>query len=148
MTDPEGPRLTVGGADRALDQRLGDELNAFNLDASGSRDQRELSIRVDDEDGELVAGLSGWTWGTCAGVAMLWVREDSRRDGWGARLLHEAEQVARERGCRQVVVSSFTFQAPGFYQRHGYVEHGRTTALPVQGEADVHMTKVLMPPTA
>ncbi|GMA88874.1 hypothetical protein GCM10025868_41240 [Angustibacter aerolatus] len=107
-----------------------------------------MSIRVDDEDGELVAGLSGWTWGTCAGVAMLWVREDSRRDGWGARLLHEAEQVARERGCRQVVVSSFTFQAPGFYQRHGYVEHGRTTALPVQGEADVHMTKVLMPPTA
>jgi len=74
---------------------------------------------------------------------MVWVREDHRRDGWGGRLLARAEEVARERGCRQVLVSSFTFQAPDFYRRQGYVEFARSEGLPVEGAADVHFVKVL-----
>lgn len=58
-------------------------------------------------------------------------------------MLSRAEDVARERGCRQLLVSSFTFQAPEFYRRHGYVEIGRSPDLPVEGEADVHFLKVL-----
>jgi hypothetical protein len=41
--------------------------------------------------------------------------------GWGAQLL-AAEEEARRRGCNRVCVSSFTFQAPGFYRKYGYVE--------------------------
>ena len=43
-----------------------------------------------------------------------------------------------------MVVSSLTFQAPAFYERHGYVETGRTHGLP-GGHADVHFLKVLDP---
>ena len=136
-------RVVVGGADTGLDARLSAELTAFNLRASGIPDQREFTVRVEDEAGELVAGLSGWSWGTCAGIALVWVRDDARRQGWGARLLAAAEDVARERGCEQVVVASFTFQAPAFYQRHGYVETGRIEGLPVTGAADVQLRKSL-----
>jgi ribosomal protein S18 acetylase RimI-like enzyme len=58
-------------------------------------------------------------------------------------MLDAAERVARERGCRQIVVSSFTFQAPAFYERHGLVETGRTEGLPLEGHADVHLAKRL-----
>lgn len=75
---------------------------------------------------------------------MLWVREDSRGSGWGAQLLEAAERTAGERGCRQMTVSSFTFQAPDFYRPHGYVETGRTDGLPVEGAADVHVRKALV----
>jgi GNAT superfamily N-acetyltransferase len=75
---------------------------------------------------------------------MVWIREDARGDGWGRRLLAAAEQVARERGCRQVVVSSFTFQAPAFYERCGYVETGRVEGLPLDGMADVQFRKRLV----
>lgn len=75
---------------------------------------------------------------------MLWVREDSRGSGWGAQLLEAAERTAGERGCRQMTVSSFTFQAPDFYRRHGYGETGRTEGLPVEGSADVHFRKALV----
>jgi GNAT superfamily N-acetyltransferase len=75
---------------------------------------------------------------------MLWVREDCRKDGWGGKILLAAEEEARGRGCDRVAVSSFTFQAPGFYQRHGYVETGRTLGIP-GGNADVHMFKSLTP---
>jgi GNAT superfamily N-acetyltransferase len=140
---PDPFRLTVGGGDPELDSRLNAELTAYNYAASGVTDQRELTVQVTDESGQLVAGLSGWTWGTCAGIAMLWVREDSRKAGWGALMLDAAERMARKRGARQVIVSSFTFQAPAFYQRHGYVETGRTENLPVEGAADVHFVKSL-----
>jgi ribosomal protein S18 acetylase RimI-like enzyme len=135
--------LRVGEGDAALDSRLSDELDAFNSVAAGVDDQRELTVRVTDVDGDLVAGLSGWTWGTCAGVAMLWVREDCRQQGWGGRMLAAAEEEARSRGCRQLLVSSFTFQAPAFYELHGYTEIGRSPNLPVEGAADVHFVKHL-----
>ena len=137
-----GGGLHVGNGDPALDARLGQELGAFNVAASGIGGQRELTVQVSDERG-LVGGLSGWTWGTCAGVGMFWIREDARRARWGSRLLAAAEREAVARGCTQMVLSSFTFQAPDFYRRHGYVETGRTEGLPVEGMADVHLRKVL-----
>jgi GNAT superfamily N-acetyltransferase len=140
---PADPRLSVGGSDAALDSRLSDELDRHNFAAVGHSNLQEMTVKVEDGDGELVAGLSGWTWGTCAGVGMVWVREDSRRGGWGGRMLAAAEQVARDRGCRQLLVSSFTFQAPDFYRRHGYTEFARSEGLPVEGAADVHFVKPL-----
>ncbi|WP_318218934.1 hypothetical protein [Streptomyces sp. SCL15-6] len=57
-------------------------------------------------------------------------------------LLYTTEAEAQRRGCDRVTVSSFTFQAPDFDQRHGYVETGRTLGIP-GGHADVHMFKPL-----
>lgn len=122
---------------------LSKELGAYNVATSGCDDQREFTVKVEDDQG-LVAGLSGWTWGTCAGIAMVWVREDSRRSGVGRRLLAAAEQVARDRACLRLTVSSFTFQAPTFYERQGFVEFARTEGLPVEGQADVHFVKMLV----
>ena len=141
-------RLTtvVGEADAALDQRLSDELGAFNARAmTAAGEQKELTVRVDDECG-LAAGISGWTWGLAAGIAMTWTRDDVRGAGLGARLLDAFEGEAAARGARVVYVTSFTFQAPAFYESHGYVEFARWDSLPVAGEADVHLRKELAEP--
>ncbi|WP_426245353.1 GNAT family N-acetyltransferase [Nocardioides sp. LHG3406-4] len=135
--------IQVGEADAALDQQLSDGLDVVNEAATtGITPQLELTVSVRDAAG-LVGGASGWTWGTCAGIGMVWVREDGRGTGLGARLLAAFETAARARGCVQVLVSSFTFQAPRFYERHGYVEFARSEGLPVEGEADVHFRKAL-----
>ena len=42
----------------------------------------------------------------------------------------------------KVTMKPSNFQAPGFYQRHGYVETGQTLGIP-GGNADVHMFKSL-----
>jgi ribosomal protein S18 acetylase RimI-like enzyme len=136
-------RLTVGDEDADLDARLDAELSEYNLATSGVHVRSQFTVKIQDDAGELVAGLSGWTWGTCAGISLVWVREDRRARGAGGRLLAAAERVARERGCHQLVVSSFTFQAPGFYERHGFVETGRIEGLPIEGAADVHLAKRL-----
>jgi GNAT superfamily N-acetyltransferase len=141
--DDEAHVTTIGEADSELAEQLSQELTAFNTRATGVDDQRGLSAQVRDSQGGLVAGLTGWTWGTCAGITLVWVRDDQRRTGFGGQLLEAAEAEARRRGCAQVVVSSFTFQAPDFYKRHGYVEFARSEGIPNEGSADVHMVKAL-----
>ncbi|MER7621031.1 GNAT family N-acetyltransferase [Streptomyces sp. NPDC126503] len=142
--DHDAPRLSVGHGDPELQAVLDKGLDAFNFPATGTtpEDQGELSVKAVDESGEVIGGLTAWTWGGLLGIEMLWIREDSRRDGWGSRLLRAAEEEARRRGCDRATVSSFTFQAPDFYRRHGYVETGRTLGIP-GGAEDVHFYKRL-----
>ncbi|MFI8964113.1 GNAT family N-acetyltransferase [Streptomyces sp. NPDC053493] len=137
-----GPALTVSEGDSELDGRLTEALIAFNSAATGASDRGAFSIKVTDEAGELVGGLTARTWGGLCGIELLWVREDSRKGGWGSRILQAAEAEARRRGCDRLSTSTATFQAPGFYLRHGFVETGRTPGVP-GGHADVHLFKSL-----
>ncbi|MEV6954607.1 GNAT family N-acetyltransferase [Streptomyces sp. NPDC051183] len=142
--DHTGAALSIGHRDPELNESLSRGLDELNFPATGTTaaDQGELSVKAVDDAGELIGGLTAWTWGGLLGIEMLWVREDSRRDGWGSKLLLAAEEEARRRGCDRASVSSFTFQAPAFYQRHGYVETGRTLGIP-GGAEDVHLYKTL-----
>ena len=143
-TGGAGYAVVVAGALPDLDQRLSDEVDRVNAAATtGVAPARELTVRILDADGELAAGVSGWTWGVAAGIGMTWVREASRGDGLGSKLLAEFEAEARSRGATHVFVTSFTFQAPGFYERHGYREIFRWQGVPTYDGADVHLRKDL-----
>ena len=134
-------RVAVGEAAPELDQRLSAELDQVNAEATkGTAPARQLTVQILDGSGELAAGMSGWTWGVAAGIGLTWVRETSRGDGLGAQLLAEFESEARSRGCAHVFVTSFTFQAPGFYQRHGYPR-----ALPLAGCAHGRVCRRALP---
>lgn len=141
------PEAQIGDGDPGLDQRLSHELDAVNAAATAAlapevAPARELTVRIEDDAG-LVAGLSGWTWGEAAGIAMTWVRAETRGTGAGTRMLEAFESEARSRGCRRVFTTSFTFQAPGFYERAGYREVLRWDGVPVAGADDVHLRKEL-----
>ena len=70
--------FVVGEADAGLAERLDKEINAFNATVTGYHDGRMLSIAVRGDDGDLLAGLYGWTWGGCGYIDLLWVRDDQR----------------------------------------------------------------------
>ena len=99
-----------------------------------------LSVAVRGDDGDLRAGLYGWTWGGCGYIDLLWVRDDQRGHGLGARLLAAAEAEIRRRGCDRVALNTHSFQAPDFYARFGYTECGRTPGYP-HGHDDIHLVK-------
>ena len=48
-----------------------------------------------------------------------------RGRGIGSQLLAEAERLAREMGARNAALETFEWQAPRFYQKHGYEEVAR-----------------------
>jgi GNAT superfamily N-acetyltransferase len=123
-------------------QFLEDRINAFNVARTGVDDGRLLSIFVRDPSGGMMAGLYGWTWGGACEIRFLWVREDARGQGLGRRLLQTAEQEAIARGCGQVMLSTHTFQAPGFYQKLGYQVAGAFDEYP-RGYQQIFLQKKL-----
>ncbi|MBH5333432.1 GNAT family N-acetyltransferase [Streptomyces pactum] len=120
-----GPTLTTGEVDSELHDRLTEELGAFHVAPTGESRRGALAVKVTDGTGALIGGLAGWTWGRLCEIELLWVREDSREDGWENKILRAAEEEARRRGCERVTVSSFVHQTPAFYRRHGYAASAR-----------------------
>jgi len=115
------PELVIDTKPRPDDvQYLEDRLYEFNSTATGITDGEWLSILVRDNERRIVAGICGNTWGGCLEIRQFWVEEARRKQGLGTRLLVAAEQEARRRGCHQIVLATFDFQAPAFYARHGF----------------------------
>jgi GNAT superfamily N-acetyltransferase len=138
------PRLVA--TDRVLPEEMAfleEQIYEFNAAATGFRDGRLLAVLLRDGEGTIYAGLSGHTWGGCCEVKLLWVEASRRRAGLGSRLLEAAEAEARARGCRHVVLSTHSFQAPAFYRARGYVVAGRFADFP-SGHSQLFLAKALV----
>jgi ribosomal protein S18 acetylase RimI-like enzyme len=125
------------------------QVRAFNDDHSNwHRDVRStggtpLDVFALDESQQILGGLVGETyWGWLA-IDYLWIAEAHRHNGLGSLLLLEAETVAIEqRQCKWAKVSTFSFQAPVFYQNLGYEIIGKMDDYP-PGEAMYWLKKDL-----
>jgi len=106
--------------DASLNALLGDRLYEFNAGATGMDDGEFLFVSVRDESGNLVAGLSGHSWGGCCEVTQLWVHEQRRGRGLGRAVMMAAEREATRRNCAQIILSTHSFQAPEFYEKLGF----------------------------
>ena len=123
-----GNEPTLSVSDQVSDEdliRLRDGLDLTRGDLPPYRPMR-LAVLLhdegagDDERGRLIGGLIGdtaWRW---LSIHMLWVDPDYRGTGLGQRMMAAAEKEAAQRGCWNSRVDTFSFQAPGFYERCGY----------------------------
>lgn len=135
MTSPDDPlqleRMAILEEPERDDvQFLDERLYEFNVSRTGITGGRLLAIFVRGGQGEIIAGLYGWTWGGCCEVRTLWVHEQWRGRDLGTRLLAAAEAEARARGATQMVLSTHSFQAPDFYRRFGFEPIGQFEEYP------------------
>jgi len=105
-------------------------LTQFNEAHAGSVRKRDVALTVRSEDGVLIGGLTGELFWNALYVHLLWVDEDYRRQRYGTMLLARAEQLAVEQSCTVAYLSTFGFQAPGFYAGRGYSVIGELADVP------------------
>ena len=92
---------------------------AFNNGAVGKSKAQHLTVTLQQRGG-IVGGLSGYTWMSWLYVDLLWISDEHRGKNFARSLITKAETEARKRGVRNVYLSTFSFQAPGFYKKLGY----------------------------
>ena len=91
-----------------------------------------LSGAFGSQDASLTARLAYWipmmllgsVWGGWLHVTFLWIDEAVRGQHWATRLMDQAEDYARERGCHSATLDTHSFQARPFYERRGYEVFG------------------------
>ncbi|KRD14500.1 GCN5 family acetyltransferase [Acidovorax sp. Root267] len=124
---------------------LGRRMRQFNYGFVGEYGQTQpVWVSARDTKDELLGGLRGFVFLQWLNVELLFVDESARHQGLGRSLLATAEQKARELGAHSATLSTFEWQARGFYLKQGYEEFGHIDNY-IQGFQLVYMKKVLAP---
>ena len=99
------------------------KLIAHNVSVSDIKDEERVVLAATNNDEDLIGGVSATLWGGCLEIDYIWVSEELRGSGVGSELLKRLEKLVKERGCRRVILDTFSFQAPEFYAKQGYQEY-------------------------
>jgi ribosomal protein S18 acetylase RimI-like enzyme len=137
VADHSDPGPDAAALERAIDE--------YNLETTGDRSFWPITLTIRDDAGRIRGGLVGMIWAGWLDIKVLWLDAALRGAGHGSRLLRQAEDYARERGARHAQLESFTFQAPGFYEKHGYVRFAELEDYPA-GHSNVFLRKDLAAP--
>lgn len=137
MTANEGLSIALSAtADAEARDFIRQQLRAFNDTRSEhhrairSVEPTPLDILIRNEAGEIQGGLISSTYWGWLEVNILWVAEGLRRHGHGRALLRMAEAEARARNCSHVMLTTYSFQARGFYEKEGYRVVGEMADYP------------------
>ena len=117
-------------------------LAQYNRETFGRVDTRTLDILVRDTKGEIIGGLLGRSSLGLFFLDLFYLPETLRGGGLGSRIIRLAEDEAKKRGCTSAFVYTVTFQAPDFYERHGYRRFGEI-ACPPDGATRIFLAKAL-----
>ena len=115
-------------------QIIGDLIRSYNRSKREAAESEPLNLYIEDEHGRLLAGLVAETFGNWLEIEYLFVKEDLRGQGIGSQLLQQAESEAKKRNCCFAFVNTYQFQAPTFYQKHGYKEVFTLKDYPCTGQ--------------
>lgn len=106
--------------------QLWEVLKASNVEAVGDCESEPFAILIRDPDSrEVIGGL--WArslWGSFY-IDMLVAPAGQRRGGLGGDMMRQAEDEARARGCRNMWLDTFAFQARPFYEMLGFEVFGQ-----------------------
>src|SRR5688572_21043119 len=105
----------------------------FNRSKAGPLNYSRDVIAVRGRRGQLLGGLILQSYWRESYIELLWLSDRARAQGYGSRLLQEAERRARRRGSRLIHLNTYWFQAPGFYNKHGYQFFGLASGSPRAG---------------
>jgi len=95
----------------------------LNDEAVAAKEMNRVStfgICIKNETQNILGGAKGAVLYGNLYVDALWIDKKVRDQGWGAKLMAEAEKIGRECGCTFATVNTMDWEALPFYQKLGY----------------------------
>jgi ribosomal protein S18 acetylase RimI-like enzyme len=120
-----------------------ERLYEHNRAATGHDDGAGLGFVLRDEAGRMIGAAAGYSWAGVSELKQMWVDEAFRGRGYGRALLEAFVAEAQRRGVRRVWVASYDFQAPGLYERLGFVRMAEFAGWP-EGHVNVILCKTFL----
>jgi ribosomal protein S18 acetylase RimI-like enzyme len=121
---------TIGETSSEDFKSLSTGLLAHHAKQGHERTWEKFNIFLKDDTGKAYAGIIvTFTWNGMQ-INSLWVDESLRGNDYGTRLMEMAENEARERGCVIAFTDTFSWQAPGFYEKLDYTLYGKLEGFP------------------
>jgi ribosomal protein S18 acetylase RimI-like enzyme len=96
----------------------------FEENRLGSPEHAHFAIFLRDDLGQIQGGVDGHVMWSRLFIKTLWIPEALRHQGLGTRLMHAAEEEARQRRCRSLWLTALGDRALHFYTRLDYTIFG------------------------
>jgi ribosomal protein S18 acetylase RimI-like enzyme len=121
-----------------------DRLYQHNSRATGCHDGQGLGFVIRDDAGRTIGVAAGYSWAGISELKQLWVDEAYRARGYGRELLNAFVAEAHRRCVRRIWVASYDFQAPGMYEKAGFMRMAEFEGWP-EDHVNVVLCKKLVP---
>lgn len=109
--------------------QLGAWLEEQTAQAIGEMPSLDLRFSARDENGALLGGIIGRITLQVLHIQLLALAPAARGCGLGSALMQKLENAAREHGAIEAWVDTLEWEAPEFYQKHGYQIIGAVGAV-------------------
>ena len=110
---------------------IGGGIHNYNIHQAGDAQGKQVCFILYTPDQQIAGGLIGEThWGWFY-INLMFIKEELRGRRYGHRILTLAEDEARRCGAKHAYLDTFSYQAPGFYKKHGYEVFGELKDFPL-----------------
>jgi len=128
-------------------RRLVDGVRSFNRERTGNEWPRPVAYYLRNPGRQIIAGVQGTLWGRSMHIDALWVDEQHRGNGLGAKLMKAIESYAAAHAHPLVYLETTSFQALPFYEGLGYRIFGELPQIS-EGHTLHFLAKDLNSPTS
>jgi len=133
----------INEPEQTLIDFLDDKIVEFNWQNRELNERRPIAVKLNDAEGNVIAGAAGETFGHWLLIKTLWVSEDLRGQNIGQELLAQIEKGALARNCKYSLLDTLNFQAMPFYKKYGYIVQWQQENYPLTG-SKYFMVKTLV----
>ena len=75
---------------------------------------------VEEQSGHFIGGLTATRDFDSIYIDYFVVEKEYRKSGIGRKLLLRLEEIAKEKNVKRIMLNTYSFQSPGFYEKVGY----------------------------
>ncbi len=123
--------VSINGEPNPIDKQVMiDGMLSYHASKGHVRKSETFSVVIKDQNEKLLGCVMvSFLWNGMS-IQSLWVDDAVRGQGLGKKLMAMAEEEGVKRGCTIAYTDTFTWQAPGFYEKLGYKIYGKLEGFP------------------